>query len=216
MKTAITTPAALTPEIHPSWEQLNMWWADMHADPEDIRVAFNDLMSRDLVIFLQQDLLWAFIYQGKTLVTASWLHDMRGAEDEMSVAGWIGGWVAKPFRGPIGKTACLLVIEALLQQGVRHIHSSINVANRASYRWTRRAMGFTVVDIFPGFSPYDGVATDCHILTLNPGDKERAWEHAETIARRRWPERYAMRYGNGSAQNGRHRKTVFEASMKLA
>jgi RimJ/RimL family protein N-acetyltransferase len=186
------TQTNLTIVTEPTWEQLNMWWADMHADPEDIQVAFNDLMSHDLDTFLEQDLIWAFVYQEHRLVTVCWLHDITRDEHDTPVEGWIGGWVAKPFRCATGKTACLKVIEAFLEQGVRHIHSSVNVANHGSYRWTRRAMGFTAVGIFQGLSPYKGIATDCHILTLNPEDTTRVWQRAEALAHQRWPERYAQ------------------------
>ena len=187
MRNNTATLTTLTTETAPKLKQLKMWWADMHADPEDIRVSFNDLMSRDLDIFLEQDLIWAFIYQGTTLVAVSWVHDMIPAHCE----GWIGGWVAKPYRGIIGKQASLMALDAFREQGVKHLHSSINVANRPSYLWTRRAMGFTSVDIFPRLSPYNGIATDCYILTLNPEDQQLAWHRAEELAKHRWPARYA-------------------------
>jgi hypothetical protein len=55
-------------------------------------------------------------------------------------------------------------------------------------------MRFTVVGIFPQLSPYHGIPTDVYILTRRAEDCARAWQRAEELARRRWPERYAAGY----------------------
>jgi hypothetical protein len=163
----------------------------MHADPEDLRVAFNDLMPVDLATFLRQDLLLVLIHHEEEIASAGWLHDVVRDAQGVIREGWIGGWVAKPFRGRLGIRGWRLALEHFLAHGVVHIHSSINTANRASLLFTRRMMGFTVVGIFPQLSPYHGVPTDVYILTRRAEDRSRAWQRAEELARRRWPERYA-------------------------
>jgi hypothetical protein len=191
MTTLTITPESLTSTSHPSREQLEHWWAEMHADPEDLCVAFNDLMPTDLATFLRQDLLLVLIHHEEEIASAGWLHDVVRDAHGVIREGWIGGWVAKPFRRRLGIRCWRLGLEYFLAHGVVHIHSSINTANRASLLFNRRMMGFTVVGIFPQLSPYQGVPTDVYILTRCAEDSARAWQRAEELARRRWPERYA-------------------------
>jgi hypothetical protein len=190
MTTLAVTPESLTLTIHPSWEQLEHWWAEMHADPADLLVAFNDLMPTELNAFLRQDLLLVLVHSEEEIASAGWLHDLVRDAHGVVREGWIGGWVAKPFRGRLGIICWRLVLAHFLTHGVVHIHSSINTANRASLLFTRRMMGFTVVGIFPQLSPYQGVPTDVYILTRCAEDRARAWQRAEELARHRWPKRY--------------------------
>lgn len=201
MMTLAITPEVLTPTAHPSREQLEYWWAEMHADPEDLCVAFNDLMPTDLTTFLRQDLPLVLVHHEEEIAAAGWLHDLIRDTHGVIREGWIGGWIAKPFRGRLGLRCWRLVLEDFLARGVVHIHSSVNTANRASLLFNRRMMGFTVVGIFPRLSPYHGVPTDVYILTRRAEDRARAWQRAEELARRRWPERYAA----GGAATDRRR-----------
>ena len=183
-------PVVPTLTTDPSWEQLHMWWAEMHEDPEDLRTAFSDFSPTDLEEFLSQDLLLTLFHSGETLIAAGWVHDLVRDVYSAPTEGWIGGWVAKPFRGCVGLASSQMSLAHFKQQGIVHIHSAINVQNRPSIVFTKRAMGFSNVGIFPQFSQFSGVVTDVNILTLHPEDRDRAWQRAEIMAQRRWPERY--------------------------
>lgn len=190
MTTLAITSKSLTLTDHPSWQQLEHWWSEMHADPTDLCVAFNDCMPTDLAAFLHQNLPLVLIHADEEIAGAGWLHDLGRDTHGIVREGWIGGWVAKPFRGRLAITCWRQALGHFLAAGVVHIHSSINTANRASFLFTRRMMGFTVVGLFPQLSPYRGIPTDVYILTRRPEDRLRAWQRAEELAQRRWPERY--------------------------
>ncbi|ETW92422.1 MAG: hypothetical protein ETSY2_53465 [Candidatus Entotheonella gemina] len=192
MPTTDVLPITPTPTATPTWEQLHMWWAEMHADPEDLRTAFSDFSPTELEAFLSQDLLLVLFHSGQTLIAAAWLHDLVRDAYGNPTDGWIGGWVAKPFRGRTGGVCWQMALAYFAQHGVHHIHSAINVDNRPSFVFTKRLMAFTVVGVFPQLSQFGGVLTDVHILTLHPEDRDRAWQRAEAMAHQRWPERYSL------------------------
>jgi hypothetical protein len=159
----------------------------MHADPEDLRTAFSDFSPPTLHEFLRQDVLLVLCHLEKEIAAAGWLHDLTRDVHGVVAEGWIGGWVAKGCRGRCGMTCWERTLNYFTERGVAHIHSAIHVANRASFVFTKRMMGFTPVGRFPQFSQFGGVRTDVHILTLHAADRERAWQAAEAIAHRRWP-----------------------------
>ncbi len=186
MRTAIDTPT-LTITTTPSQQQLDHWWQEMHADPEDLRVAFNDFMPSTLFAFLQQDLLLILCHYEDGIAAAGWLHDLTRDPHDLVVEGWIGGWIAKPCRGQIGRACWQLVLDYFVERGVTYIHSAINIANHPSFVFTKRMMRFTLVGRFPRLSLFGGLRTDMHILTLHAADRERAWHAATMLAQQRWP-----------------------------
>lgn len=192
MPTSHVLPVSLTLTTDPSWEQLHMWWAEMHSDPEDLRTAFSDFSSKDLEKFLCQDLLLVLVHSEESFIGAGWVHDLVRDVSGTPTEGWIGGWIAKPFRGRVGLASWKKSLRYFKQQGLAHIHSAINIENRHSFVFTKRQMGFSVVGIFPQFSQFGGVLTDVNILTLHPEDGNRAWRGAEVMAQQRWPERYEL------------------------
>ena len=196
MRTTITTPS-LTITTAPTTGQLQTWWQEMHADPDDLRVAFNDFTSTTLDAFLHRDILLVLCHVDDTIAAAGWLHDLTRDDQGIVMEGWIGGWVAKPYRGQSAIAAWQLVLDYFVERGVAHIHSAINVANRRSFIFTKRMMGFTAVGVFPRFSPFQGVRTDMHILTLHAVDREHAWRAAHVLAQQRW-----SAYASTQVENG--------------
>ena len=199
MATAVSTPT-LTITTAPSMQQLHTWWQEMHMDPDDLHVAFNDFTPTTLHAFLRQDLLLALCHLDETIAAAGWLHDLTRDDQGLVVEGWIGGWVAKPCRGQIGMASWQLMVDYLVERGVAHIHSAINVANRRSFLFTKRGMGFTAVGVFPRLSPFRGVRTDMHILTRHAADRERAWRAAEGLAQQRWSAQEAPRWSKDTVK----------------
>jgi hypothetical protein len=187
MITAIDTPTLMITTT-PTPRQLKNWWQEMHADPEDLRVAFNDFMPDTLSAFLRQDLLLTLCHAEDRIAAAGWLHDYTRDTHGLVVEGWIGGWIAKPCRGQIGRACWQLVLDYFVERGVTHIHSAINIANSPSFVFTKRIMRFTLVGRFPRLSPFGGIRTDMHILTLHAADRARAWRAAAVLAQQRWPE----------------------------
>jgi hypothetical protein len=179
-------PFPLTITTIPTRQQLQNWWQEMHTDLDDLHVAFNDFTPPTLQEFLRQDLMVMLCHLGETIAAAGWLHDVTRDDQGHVVEGWIGGWIAKPCRGQIGMASWQLVLDNLVERGVAHIHSAVNVANRRSFLFTKRMMGFTAVGVFPRLSLFRGVRTDMHILTLHAADRERAWRAAEVLAQQRW------------------------------
>jgi len=94
-----------------------------------------------------------------------------------------------------------LVLDYLVERGVAHIHSAVNVSNSRSFLFTKRMMGFTALGVFPRLSLFQGVRTDMHILTLHAADQERAWHAAEVLAQQRWSGHEAIPVAQG--QNGK-------------
>lgn len=186
MLTAIATPT-LTITTTPTTRQLKHWWEEMHADPEELRIAFNDFMPHTLSAFLRQDLLLTLCHAEDGIAAAGWLHDYTRDPHGLVVEGWIGGWVAKPYRGQIGRACWQLVLDYFVERGVTHIHSAINIANVPSFVFTKRLMRFTLVGRFPRLSLFGGIRTDMHILTLHAADRERARQAATSLAQQRWP-----------------------------
>ena len=199
MAMAVSTPT-LTITTAPSTQQLHTWWQEMHTDPDDLHVAFNDFTPTTLHAFLRQDLLLMLCHLDETIAAASWLHDLTRDDQGLVTEGWIGGWVAKPCRGQIGMASWQLMVDYLVERGVAHIHSAINVANRRSFLFTKRGMGFTAVGVFPRLSPFRGVRTDMHILTLHAADRERAWHAAEGLAQQRWSAQEAPQVEQGHSE----------------
>ncbi len=196
MATAVST-FPLTITTIPTTQQLHNWWQEMHTDLDDLQVAFNDFTPPTLHEFLRQDLLLALCHLDETIAAAGWLHDLTRDDQGHVVEGWIGGWVAKPCRGQIGMASWQLVLDYLVERGVAHIHSAVNVANRRSFLFTKRMMGFTAVGVFPRLSLFRGVRTDMHILTLHAADRERAWRAAEVLAQQRWSVHDAIQVEGG-------------------
>jgi RimJ/RimL family protein N-acetyltransferase len=159
----------------PTFEQMHAWWEEMWSDPDDLQVAFSDLMPRALPAFLESDVLLVLVCAGSSCVTAVWLHDLE-REDGHVTAGWIGGWIAPVFRGSVGVTAVHMALALFQDRGIRHIFSAIHRANRASIALTvgRSMLGFTRVTIAKAFLPYGGTLTDCLISTWQAEDVERA------------------------------------------
>jgi hypothetical protein len=190
MALATASPSLFTVHQAPPHGLLHQWWHAMHADPAERAVAFSDLMSDDLSTFLAQDIWLALMTDAETCVAAVWLHDLEYAQETVT-AGWLGGWVAKPFRGRRGFEALRSGVRCFQRRGVPHIHAAVNVANKPSIMVTesKRALGFTRVMTFPGFLPFQGLCTDCVIFTLHPEDGElartAAWQraHRVTLAR---------------------------------
>jgi hypothetical protein len=187
MVRATVAHAPVTVIAHPTPAQLHAWWDAMYADPADLETAFSDFSPTTLVEFLRQDLLLVLCQLETQIIAAGWLHDLTRTPHGAVVEGWIGGWVAKPYRRRLGCVSWHLALDYFHTCGVEHIHSAINVANRVSIMFTIRTMGFTVVGTVPRFSLFRGVRTDAMILTWQTADRARAWRAAEAIARRRWP-----------------------------
>jgi hypothetical protein len=185
MGTTVST-ATLTLTTAPTTSQLHAWWRAMHADPDDLKTSFSDFSSRTLQKFLCQDIVLVLCHLDEEVAAAGWLHDLARDAQDTVLEGWIGGWVAKPCRGRIGIACWELVLDYFVERGVAHIHSAVHYANRASFVFTKRMMGFTHVGRFPRFSQFGGVRTDVNILTLHAADRARAWQAAEALARRRW------------------------------
>jgi hypothetical protein len=187
MVTAISTPT-LTITTTPTHQQLTTWWQEMHADPDDLRVAFNDFTPHTLHAFLQQAPLLTLCHSEGNIAAAGWIHDYTRDAHGFVVEGWMGCWVAKPCRGLIGRACSQLVLDHLVERGVAHIHAAINIANHSSFVFARRMIRFTYVGRFPRLSLFGGRRTDMHILTLHAADRERAWQAAIALAQQRWPE----------------------------
>jgi RimJ/RimL family protein N-acetyltransferase len=159
----------------PTFEQIHAWWEEMWSTPDDLQVAFSDLMPRALPAFLESDVLLVLVCAGSSCVTAVWLHDLKREHGHVT-SGWIGGWIAPVFRGPVGVTAVKMALALFQERGLRHIFSAIHRANRASIALTvgRSMLGFTRVTIAQAFLPYGGTLTDCLISTWKAEDVERA------------------------------------------
>jgi RimJ/RimL family protein N-acetyltransferase len=186
MALATTSSSLFTVHQAPAQDLLQQWWHAMHADPAERAVAFSDLMSNDLSTFLAQDIWLALLADAQTCVAAVWLHDLEYAHKTVS-AGWLGAWVAKPFRGRLGFEALRSGVSCFQRRGMPHIYAAVNVANKPSIVATesKRGLGFTRVMIFPGFLPFQGLCTDCAIFTLHPEDAElaraAAWQRAHRV-----------------------------------
>lgn len=203
MATAVST-TQLTITTAPTRQQLQAWWQEMHADPNDLRVAFNDFAAPTLDAFLDQDVLLVLCHLDETIAAAGWLHDLSRDDHGVVVEGWIGGWVAKPCRGHIGSTAWQLTVDHFTERGVAHIHAAVNVANKRSFIFVKRMMGFTALGIFPGLSQFHGVRTNMHVLTLHAADREGAWQAAEALAHRRWSRQEALQHPQDEAEKLAH------------
>jgi RimJ/RimL family protein N-acetyltransferase len=185
MALALVDQPFLTLTEIPTPEQTRSWWDEMWTDPEELKVAFSDLMPRSLSDFLANDILLVLVTDGSTCIAAVWLHDLEREWGHV-VAGWVGGWVAPAFRGRSGCKAAQMAIDSFQARGIQHIYSAVNVANRASIALNggRRMLGFTRVMNFPAFLPYGGRLTDCIIFTLHPEDVARARRAAAARVRK--------------------------------
>lgn len=174
--------ATVTLTDKPTLEQLQTWWQEMWGNPEELQGCFSDLMPRLLATFLESDMILLLISEGSDCVASVWLHDLHRVNRRVQ-SGWIGGWIAPSWRGPIGVAALQLALQYFHDRGVEHIFSAINVTNRASVAMTmsKSMMGFTRVMRFPAFLPFQGIYADCIISTFHPEDVE----YAKTVATER-------------------------------
>ena len=182
--TASITQETLTVTERPTWEQLHVWWDAMWNNPEDIRVAFSDVMPRSLPRFLESDVMLVLLTVGSDCVAGIWLHDLERVHGHVTAC-LVCGLIAPPWRGVVGCAAAKLALASFQARGVQHIFAAINLANRASIALTvgQSMLGFTRVMRYPGFLPYQGTDTDCLIATWHAEDVARAKGAAARRAR---------------------------------
>ena len=184
--------APARPALHltqtPSVEELRHWWAHRQADP-DCAIAFADTAPQCFAEQLERLRSGThLLYLGRTLhgevVGAVWLHDVQYDPAGTPQAGWVGAYVLPAFRrSGMATTLWEHVRRALTAQGTTQVFAAVHIANRRSHAYATRHMGLRCVGLFPAFTRFSGVWTDCWIYTLRSEDADAAWQAAQERAR---------------------------------
>jgi hypothetical protein len=70
------------------------------------------------------------------------------------------------------------VREAVEMQGVLSVYIASHHANIRAHRVAEQHLGFHKVDMFPAFTRFAGLPTDCLILSMRREDMAEAWTMA--------------------------------------
>jgi RimJ/RimL family protein N-acetyltransferase len=175
-----TVRTALRLTDTPTQAALQTWWEARQSDPESALVLhdgapqdFPALCARiatgDYLFYLGHDRTGA-------VVGAMWLHDLVRDATGTPRAGWLGTYVLLPYRGSRTTQAMWTHLRwALQKQGVQSIYIASHHANTRAHRVAETHLGFHRVGVFPAFAWFNGVPTDCLILSMRPEDRDAAW-----------------------------------------
>jgi RimJ/RimL family protein N-acetyltransferase len=164
------------------------WWQARCTDP-DCTIAFADTAPQNFPDLLRRIATGDYLFylardHAGQVIGAMWLHDIVRDANDTPRAGWLGTYVLPEHRGiRTTQTMWAQVREALERRGVRSVYIASHHANTRAHRVAEHHLGFHKVDLFPAFTCFAGLPTDCLILSMRREDTTEAWAIAHARAR---------------------------------
>lgn len=184
--TTLQVNPTLTLTDTPSLNDLRHWWKVRQAD-SDTALAYADDAPQDFAGLLNRlrtsEYLFYLAYHGNTVVGAMWLHDLLRESDGTPHAGWLGTYVVPSHRGRHTTQAMWqLICKAVTALGVRSMYIASHHANTRAHTVAEQHLNFHRVGVYPEFTRFRGIPTDCLILCMHKEDRAAAWALAHARA----------------------------------
>ena len=176
---------SLTITNTPRREELQVWWQTRCLDPE-CAIAFADTAPQDFAELSQRIATGEYLFylardDAAQVLGAMWLHDIVRDAEGTPRAGWLGTFVLPAYRGIHTTQAMWTQVRAAVElQGVLSVYIASHHANIRAHRVAEQHLGFHRVDLFPAFTCFAGLPTDCLILSMRREDMAEAWTMAYT------------------------------------
>jgi len=185
--TLLDTSAHTITDI-PRRADVQTWWRARCIDPDCV-IAFADNSPQNFTDLLRRITAGEYLFylardHAGQVIGAMWLHDIVRDADGIPRAGWLGTYVLPGQRGIRTTQAMWTQVRMALEtRGVRSVYIASHHANTRAHRVAEHHLGFHKVDLFPAFTCFAGLPTDCLILSMRREDMAEAWAMAYARAR---------------------------------